>query len=205
MGADAPYYLFGHSMGSFVTRAYLAAHADGLAGVVICGTGFVEPVVSRAGNFLARIIARICGERAHSKLLHSLADGAYIKQIADPRTQVDWLSFDEANVDAYIADPACGFMFTAAGYAALTDLTARACSPATVAAYPKDLPLFYIAGESDPVGGNGAGVLRSADLARSAGVASVEVKIYPGMRHEILNGAGRTKVYEDVLAFLTNR
>lgn len=197
-----PLFLFGHSMGSFVVRAYLARHAYGLSGAIICGTGFMPPRTSAAGNMLARAICRTRGERYHSKLLHSMGAGAYSQDIDNAETELDWLSHNKDNVDRYIADEACGFMFSAGGYAALTDLTREVCTPECVATYPKDLPLLYIAGTEDPVGECGEGVSHSADLAHAAGVTDVRCRLYAGMRHEILNEQGRQVVYDDIVAWM---
>lgn len=199
---SVPYFIFGHSMGSFITRVYLTRYAEGLAGAVLCGTGNKSLAVSKAGNLLARAIARRKGERAISPFLHSMADGAYSKAIPDARTPFDWLSADEANVDAFIADEACGFPFTVGAYAALTALTRDAARLDLASRIPHDLPLLFIAGAHDPVGDNGEGVRAAAELVRTAGVKSVDVVLYEGMRHEILNEAGRERVYADVLTWL---
>ena len=199
---QVPYYLFGHSMGSFVTRVYLSRHAEGLAGAVICGTGNQSRALSRAGNFLARRIAASKGETVRSAKLDSLGAGGFAKAIPNARTPLDWLSTDPAVVDAYIADEMCGAMFSAGGYATLTSLTYEAASPSCAEKVPYDLPLLFIAGSDDPVGDGGRGVRAAADLARRAGSADVEVKLYEGMRHEILNEPGHARVYDDVLTWL---
>lgn len=199
---NTPYYLFGHSMGSFIVQAYLQEHWAGLAGAVLCGTGCQPVLASRLGNKLARLIARRRGERAVSTLLFRLADGAYARAVENPRTSFDWLSHNESNVDAYCADELCGARFTAAGYAALTDLTERAARVDRACSVPVDLPLLYIAGAEDPVGACGRGVEAAADVMRCAGVQDVMVKLYDGMRHEILNEEGRRQVYDDVIAWL---
>ncbi|MCI8469611.1 MAG: alpha/beta hydrolase [Eggerthellaceae bacterium] len=197
-----PYYLFGHSMGSLVTRVYIASHGAGLAGAVICGTSNPPLIASRAGNLLARAVAAVRGDDARSKLLHSLTDGAFARAIPDARTPFDWLSRDPAVADAFIADEAAGAMFSAGAYATLTELAKRAGSPQAYAGVPKDLPVLYIAGDADPVGDEGKGVTRSADDLRAAGVADVTLTLYGGMRHEILNEIGHEEVYADVLAWL---
>ena len=120
---QTPYILFGHSMGSFVVRAYLARHAEGLAAAVICGTGTQPLALSKAGNFVARRIAASKGEDYRSAFLDGLGAGAFAKQIENARTPFDWLSTDPVVVNAYIADEMCGAMFSAGGYATLTDLT----------------------------------------------------------------------------------
>lgn len=201
-GSLPPLFLFGHSMGSFVVRAYLACHAYGLAGAIICGTGFMPPRTSAAGNAVARLVARVRGADYNSKLLHNMGVGAYAQDIEGAETEVDWLSHNKENVQRYIADEACGFMFSAGGYATVTDLMHEVCSPDCVASYPKNLPLLYIAGTEDPVGECGEGVSKAADLAHGAGVKDVRCRLYAGMRHEILNEHGRQVVYDDVVAWM---
>jgi len=201
-GELPPLFLFGHSMGSFVVRAYLARHSEGLAGAIVCGTGNMAPRTSMVANLLSRLIARMRGEDFRSKLLHNLGVGGYAQDIEGAETDLDWLSHNRANVEAYQADPACGFMFSAGGYATLTDLTRFVCTKECVDAYPKDLPLLYIAGTEDPVGDCGAGVSQAADLAHGAGVADVRCRLYAGMRHEILNERGRQVVFDDVASWM---
>ncbi len=200
-----PYILFGHSMGSFIAYAYLARHGEGVAGGVICGTGRMPTAVSRMGNVLARFVARTKGERCRSSLLHSLGAGGFSKKIDSPRTANDWICTDAAVVDAYDADPLCGQMFTAGGYATLTDLAHEVATSACASAIPKDLPLLFIAGDGDPVGDFGAGIAKAERLVRDAGVRDVEVIVYPGMRHEILNEPEHERVYRDVLAWVESR
>ena len=192
---QTPYILFGHSMGSFVVRAYLAA-------AVICGTGTQPLALSKAGNFVARRIAASKGEDYRSAFLDGLGAGAFAKQIENARTPFDWLSTDPAVVDAYIADEMCGAMFSAGGYATLTDLTGEVASPSCAAKVPKDLPVLFVSGAEDPVGACGKGVQAAADLLRHAGVSDVEVKLYEGMRHEILNEPEHAQVYGDVLDWI---
>ncbi len=199
---QTPYFLFGHSMGSFVVRVYLSRYAEGLSGAVICGTGNQSRALSKAGNFLARRIAASKGETARSEKLDAMGAGGFAKDIPNARTPLDWLSCDPAVVDAYIADDMCGAMFSAGGYATLTSLTDEAASPACAAKIPRELPLLFIAGAQDPVGEHGRGVRAAAELVRRAGVRDVEVKLYEGMRHEILNEPGAAQVYEDVLAWV---
>ncbi len=200
-----PRFVFGHSMGSFVVRCYVAEHGRGLSGAVVCGTGFVPVATSRAGNALARLIARVRGEDHRSPLLHRLADGGYASKVPGARTEYDWLSVDEGNVADYLADERCGFPFSAGGYATLTELTARCCTAACARAVPHDLPLLFVAGAQDPVGDDGRGVRRAADLARAAGSTDVTVRLYEGMRHEILNETRRDVVVRNVIDWLDER
>lgn len=200
--AGTPMFVFGHSMGSFVVRNYIALYGDGLAGAILCGTGFVSPATSRAGRGVARLIAKTRGENYRSALLHSMAEGAYSRAIPSRRTDLDWLSVNEENVDRYLADEQCGFMFSAGGYATLTDLTAEVCTLECAQRVPRSLPLLYISGAEDPVGDDGRGVFASAELAKRAGSVDVTCKLYDGMRHEILNETGHELVFNDIRKWL---
>lgn len=202
-GAQAPYILFGHSMGSFLVRTYLARHPHAVNAAVICGTGQQPAALSAGGNMLARLLCAVKGERFRSSFLDNMGAGSYAKGIPNARTKFDWLATDPAVVDAYFADPLAGFMFTVAGYAALTSLTAEMVKPSCAQAVPKDLPLLFIAGEEDPVGDCGRGVRAAAQQYRNAGCACVEEILYSGMRHEILNEPIRQQVCQDVCDWLS--
>ncbi|MBO4365978.1 MAG: lysophospholipase [Eggerthellaceae bacterium] len=199
---ETPYYLFGHSMGSFIVRAYLARYGRGLAGAIVCGTGQQPLVASRFAGALSRNIGRRKGFAYRSKLMEGLAMGAYAKAVKDARTPFDWLNTDPAKVEEYIADPACGMMFSVGGYASLTDLTAEVATRQCVERVPEGLPVLFIAGAEDPVGDNGKGVRAAAQAMQQYSKAQVETKIYDGMRHEILNEPRHAEVYADVLTWL---
>lgn len=197
-----PYVLYGHSMGSFIARAYIARYGSQLDACVLSGTGNVPAGMSKMGNSLARFIASIRGDHYRSKLIDNMGAGAYGKKIENARTPLDWLSTDPAVVDAYIADDKCGFMFTVGGYATLLDLTAEVVTPECAEKVPKDLPVFLVAGDGDPVGDMGEGVKAAAELLRSAGVQTVDCKIYEGMRHEIHNEKGKEQVFDDIATWI---
>lgn len=199
---QTPYILFGHSMGSFIVRAYLARYGEDVAAAVICGTGQQPLPLSKAGNALARFLAKTKGSAYRSTLLDNMGVGAFAKQIENPRTPHDWICTDPAVVDAYIADELCGAMFSVGGYATLTDLTAEVVTASCAAKVPKSLPVLFIAGAEDPVGACGKGVRAAAEQLRHAGVQDVEVKLYEGMRHEILNEPGRARVYTETVDWI---
>ncbi len=204
VGTEVPYVFFGHSMGSFITRVYLSRHAEGLAAAVICGTGTIPVATSKAGHAAASVVATVRGQDYLSKTLDSLGSGSYSKAAPGP-TGFEWLSHDKDNVARYVADDECGFMFSAGGYCALTNLTATACSPACAAAAPCDLPLLYIGGDGDPVGDMGKGVVAAAQLAKDNGSVDVTCKIFSKMRHEILNEKGKMQVYRAVSDWLERK
>lgn len=199
---DVPYVMYGHSMGSFITRAYIARYGSELSACVLSGTGNVAAPLSRFGRSLARLLATMRGETYRSSFIDNMGAGGYGKQIENARTNLDWLSTDPNVVDAYIADDLCGFMFTVGGYATLLDLTAEVVTPQCASGVPKDLPVFFVAGAGDPVGDMGKGVRAAAQLLRDAGVKKVDERIYDGMRHEIHNEIGREQVYDDVASWI---
>ena len=200
--SGVPYVMYGHSMGSFIVRAYIARHGDGLAAAVLSGTGNVPEGLSKMGRSMARALAAMRGETYHSKMIDGMGAGGYGKKIENARTPLDWLSTDDAVVDAYIADPKCGFMFTVGGYATLLDLTAEVVTAECAAKVPKALPCLFVAGDGDPVGDFGKGGEAAAKLLRDAGVETVDCTIYKGMRHEIHNEIGHEKVYSDIAEWI---
>lgn len=202
VASGTPYFIFGHSMGSLVLRSYLPRYGSGLAGAIICGTANEATAVSRTGNLAARAIAAVRGDDYRSSLLHALADGAYSRAIKNARTPFDWLSRDPAVADAFMADEACGFMFSAGAYATLTELAARANSPAAYRATPHELPLLFVAGDADPVGDCGRGVAKAAESMERAGAEDVTLKLFSDMRHEILNELGKEEVYDFILEWI---
>ena len=200
-----PYVIFGHSMGSFVTRVYLTRHGEGVSAAVLCGTGQQPKIQSVGGRAITALIGAARGERAHSGLVHALGDGAYSK-IEGARTPLDWLATDPDVVDDFIRDPLCGETFTVGGYHTLSSLVADATDARLARKVPRELPMLFVAGAEDPVGDCGRGVDAAAAEYRSAGVAHVEERLYPGVRHEILNEAAvRDQVMADVSDFLSRQ
>lgn len=196
---NVPFILFGHSMGSFMARTLLAKHPDsGICGAVICGTAWMPGAVIGAGKLLADTICKMSGEQKASKLLQVMMFGSYNKKIEHPRTHCDWLSRDRKIVDTYVADPLCGFIPSAGLVRSMMEGLQCIQNEKNLDAMRKDLPVFFIAGGDDPVGGYGAGVQRAVEEFKKHGMEQVSLKIYPLGRHEILNEINRQEVYEDV-------
>lgn len=198
-----PYFFFGHSLGSYMTRVYISRYGHGLSGAILSGTGTVDPATSKVGYALARAIAAIRGDDYKSTFLDSMGVGAYAKAFED-EGQFAWLSVNKQNVAAYEADEACGFMFSAGGYASVCALTAEACSKSCAEQVPHGMPLLFVSGSEDPVGDMGKGVRSAAQLAQDAGQTDVRMHLYGGLRHEILNEApeAREQVYNDIRSWL---
>lgn len=197
-----PHLILGHSMGSFILRNYLAEHGEGLAGAIVCATGHLAPALSGAGRLLSRFLHAIKGAEHKSPLIDSMSTGAYSKQIEGAQTTHDWLSRDDAVVQAYLDDPGCGFSFTTGGNIALTTLTGDMVKRSTVEAVPKHLPLLFLAGEEDPVGEKGVAVKKAVALFEDTGHDKVTLILYPQMRHELLNEIGKEQVYSDLMNWI---
>ena len=182
-----PYFILGHSMGSFVTREYLLRYGGDLTAAVICGTGwFPGPLCS-----VARAAAALCGVfggwQKPAPLVDRLMSKDNNKAFAPARTPFDWLSRDTAEVDKYMADLRCGFLFTARGYYDMFTGLKSLSRLHRLAALPGNLPVLFISGDADPIGTQGKGVSTVAQQFRDAGVRDVTVRLYPGARHELFN------------------
>lgn len=195
-----PTFLLGHSMGSFAARLYIARYGRELTGAVISGTGAGMAVLPAAAA--VKKLAGGRGGKKPCKTLDKLAFGGYNSAIRKPKTPFDWLSRDAASVAAYITDPYCGFVFSASAFGDLFTGLYRANKKECFESVPKELPILMVSGDQDPVGDYGRGVRKVFENLRAAGVRDVELKLYPGGRHEMLNELNRAQVYEDVLRFL---
>ena len=196
---DVPFILFGHSMGSFMARTILAKYPDsGITAAVICGTGWQPAPVLAAGKAACALVCRAKGERAPSPLLQAMAFGTYNRKVEHPRTPYDWISRDNSVVNAYKADPLCGFTPTAGPMRDMMEGIAYIQREENLAKMGKALPVLFIAGGDDPVGSYGAGVRTAAEAFRKAGMERVDVRIYPLCRHELLNEINREEIMDDV-------
>ncbi|XXX78607.1 alpha/beta hydrolase [Sorangium sp. So ce134] len=197
-----PVVLFGHSMGSSLVQAYLIERGGSIDGAVLSGSsGKPSPLVD-AGRLLARAERRRLGERGKSQLLQSMSFDSFNKLFAPARTPFDWLSRDRAEVDAYMADPRCGFPATVSLWIDLLDAMVEIAQPERLSQIPKDLPVYVFSGSRDPVGGPLKGVTQMLEGYRAAGLRRVTHRIYPGGRHEMLNEINREEVARDLLAWL---
>ncbi|MBC8570825.1 alpha/beta fold hydrolase [Zongyangia hominis] len=198
-----PYFLLGHSMGSFVARDYMSKFAYELDGVLLSGTAGPN-LLADIGISIAENQISTKGPKAKSPKLDHLFFGGYNKKIRSPRTKFDWLSRDESVVEKYIQDPWCGYLFTTTGYRDEALLLKKVNHSMWAKTVPSHLPVFLFSGNQDPVGGYGKGVTKVYHQLKRAGVADITLKLYEGGRHEMLNETNRQDVYLDVLDWLTN-
>lgn len=198
-----PVFLLGHSMGSFVARAYVAQFSD-LSGAVFSGTSGENPGAA-AGIALAGLVEKFKGDHYRSPLIDHIAFGAYNKKYENPRTNFDWLSRDTAEVDKYIADPYCGFLFTATGYKDMFTILQYVSGKNWYRAVPKELPILLLSGSMDPVGSYGKGVRQVKSDLLKTGHEDVTLKLYDEGRHEMFNEINNKEVMKDLLSWLDQR
>lgn len=200
-----PYYLLGHSMGSFLVRCYVKDHGAGLRGAILSGTGWFGAPALKAALGLTGLLCALGQARKPALLVDRLAFGASNRPFAPNRTPFDWLSRDDGEVDAYIADPCCGFPFTARGYQDMFRGLDSLRDLPSLGRIPKELPFLLLSGDQDPVGAMGAGVARVADALRQAGVREVEVRLFPGGRHEMFHETNAADAFDALIAWLGKR
>lgn len=198
---DVPYFLLGHSMGSFYARQYLCEYGSELSGAIIMGTGCQPKALVLTAKTLCRVLAVFLGWHHRSKFVANLSFMGYNKGL-EGRTDSDWLNRDAAEVDKYIADPKCGFTFTLNAYYSMFTGILRLYDPLLLAQVPKELPLLFLAGDADPVGEQGKGVLRAVQSLKDAGVQNIRCILYPGARHELLLERNRLEVFANIRNWL---
>jgi alpha-beta hydrolase superfamily lysophospholipase len=196
---QAPIVFLGHSTGSWIGQQFVSEHGGGLAGIVYSGSNGKPPPIAALGRLVARAERMRQGRRGRSRLVNSLMFDAFNKPFEPARTRFDWLSRDETEVDAYVADPLCGFDVTNQLAIDLLDALPRLIVPERLAKIPKDMPIYVFSGERDPVGANIQGLI---DALKAAGFTRLTTRIYPGARHETLNETNRDEVTRDLIAWL---
>jgi alpha-beta hydrolase superfamily lysophospholipase len=191
-----PYFILGHSMGSFLTRQYLGLHGEGLNGAVIMGTSDLPGALLGSAAVLCRLMAIFRGWQYRSPLIDSFIIRGYERKMG-----MEWLSKNEKSTNSYAEDPRCGFAFTLNGFYHFFRTVERVNGLEVAGQFPKDIPILFTAGSEDPVGSNGKCVATVYSRYKKQG-ANARIKLYPGDRHEILNELDRLAVFEDILAWM---
>ncbi len=197
-----PYFLFGHSMGSFLTRTYLCVYPGTVTGAILSGTGQEKAPLVAAGRAISSAVCALKGPDTVSDLVYTLSLGGYNKQFRPNRTTADWISRDEKVVDAYLADPFCTFKPTAGLFRDMMEGLQFISDKKNLAKMDPNTPVYLFSGDNDPVGSNGKGVEKVYGYFKSAGTRDLTMKLYPGGRHEMLNELNRDEVWADVLSWL---
>ena len=198
---DLPLILFGHSMGSLAVRCYLKRYPDVPDGVFVCGSPSAAFGLE-LGERVRAVLAKKKGASYQSKRLADAVFSGFQKPFRDEGRDNAWICSDPAVVDAYNADPLCTFCFTLNGYEALLYLLRTAYSETEWRVTKPELPIRFLSGADDPCRGNDEKFAQAAQLLRQVGYQNVSSRLFPGMRHEILNETEKSLVYHDVLETL---
>lgn len=199
---EAPHFVLGHSMGSFVARRLLAESGNSMDGAILVGTGGTLKglaVLKASSSLLNKMMPR------NRSVFNKLFDLVNNRRFRKEKSDTAWLSVNQANRDAFNNDKLCGIPFSNNGFYTLFSLYANATKQTWADTIPKGLPILFISGEQDPIGNFGQGIKQTVNDLKADGFEQISSKLYPGMRHEILNETGRTEVYEDISQWLETR
>ena len=205
MYPNIPYFIFGHSMGSFIVRNYITEYGEDLAGAIICGTGDIPNFKAKSGLLLIKILTLFKGSKYRSKFINNMALGNNNKHFTEPKFGERWLTKDEEKVREYMEDPKCGFIFTLNGYRTLMESIIKNNKTSKRLCTPEDLPLLIISGADCPLGEFGEGIKRVYKKYKKAGIKDITWKLYENDRHEILNETDRDVVYNDILGWINKK
>ena len=199
---ELPFFILGHSWGSFLVQAYIEDPAVPLKGCILSGTRGPGGVKIKTGAFLLALIALLKGARRYSKIAAALSTGSYNKPFRPNRTSFDWLSRDEKEVDAYVADPFCGKRCSSGFYRDMIRSLAAIHRKKALAKINKNLPVYIVCGSADPVGEMGSSPTALVNAYRNQGIRNLEFAVYPEARHEAFNETNREEVTKHLLNWL---
>lgn len=197
-----PFYLFGHSMGTWVVQQLLIQEPALADAAILSGPNGEVGLLTRIGRLIARIERLRQGRHGRSDVINSLSFAAFNRRFAPNRTSFDWLSRDEQAVDRYIADSCCGFIATNQFWVDLLDAIVDIASPESRSKIRRDLPIYIFSGRNDPVNRQGRGAEYLAETFRSMGIRNVSYRVYPQARHETLNELNRDEVIGHITEWL---
>ena len=197
-----PVVMLGHSMGSYIAQSYLMRHPEDADLLILSASTLASPLEVRSGHLLASILAAVA-PRSRSRLLNYMGFNAFNRRFRPARTDMDWLSRDEAEVDTFIADPLCGGPYSNALWRDLTSGLIEISSRAAINRVPVGLPILITGGSDDPVGGD-QGMRRLHKAYANSGHVALSLSIYAGGRHEMLNETNRDQVTADLLDWIDN-
>ena len=201
---ELPNFILGHSMGSFCLRQYLTKYSNDVFGAIIMGTGWIPSTAALLGKTIATNTCKSKGSHTVNPLLIKLTLEPYNKPFAPARTNCDWLSRDEKQVDLYVNDKLCGFDFTAGAYKDFFTILEKIAKNRQLIGMRKSLPILITSGSVDPVGGKKACEKLNAQYKR-CGIDDVTLKLWENDRHEILNELDKSDVYQYIYNWLKSK
>lgn len=202
---DKKIILFGHSMGSLLSRKYVIKYGDDLTALILSGTASFMKGLGTVGLVSANVISTFRGRNKKNKFLKSISFSEFNKTFKPNRTELDWISTDEHQVDLFEADPFRTADFSLSVFIDIIKGSKEMNKQVSFNATPKSLPIYIFSGDKDPVGEMGKGILRVVKQYNKAGISDVTLKLYKGGRHEMLNETNREEVEHDVISWLNRR
>lgn len=199
---DKKVFVLGHSMGSFIARYFAILYSKSIDGLIVMGTGNNTQLEIKLGKAVANIYIKLGKGKVQTKLLDTLIFKMFNIGFILERDENAWLTRDKASREEFAKDPYCGIKFTAYAFRDLFEGVEFVTEEKNVARIRKDLPIFVLSGDKDPVGGNGRMVKKAYELYREQGIKNLKIKLYKDMRHEILNEVGKQEVYKDIIAWI---
>lgn len=200
---DTKLFIFGHSMGSFIGRRYIQKYGNLIDGIIISGTGNNIKISVDAGLHIAQKHLKEHGPNNPDKLLDRLMFGRLNKSIHKPRTDLDWICTDDKVVDEYESSELRGLIATTSFFHDFLKGISMVENKEYINAIPKNLPVLFISGENDPVGGiKCSGVKRAYNDMIKCGINNVSIKIYEGLRHELVNETKKDVVMNDIFNWI---
>lgn len=200
-----PIYLFSHSMGSFASQEYIMRYPDKIDGLILSGSNGEQGIALTGGKIISKIEMMIRGKKAKSKLMNYLTFGHYNKNFQPEVTGVEWLTRDKNEQIKYLNNPYCGSIFPASFYYDFLNHLQYIENEDHFDKIPKNIPIYILSGDQDPVGDFGRGISRLKDRYEKCGVKDLTSKLYEGARHELLNEINRTEIIEDIIQWLNKR
>jgi len=201
---DVPYYLMGHSMGSFMARKYICMYGDELDGIIIMGTGHQATPMVIGGKLMINLVGLLKGDRYRSKFLSDAMFGSYGARIKDDKTPNAWLTRDKEIVKAYNNNKLNTFLFTVNGYKGMIRTILYVRDKKNIEKIPSSLPMLMVSGMDDPVGEYSAGVRRAYKTYHDY-LEEVDLRLYEDCRHEILNELNKEDIYADIYEWIMSK
>ncbi|NBI06981.1 alpha/beta hydrolase [Senegalia massiliensis] len=196
--SNLPIILLGHSFGSFISQEYIIKYGESIDGLILSGSAKMEGIPIKLGQIISTIQKKIYDDKNKANLIDKASFGNFNKKIKHPISKFSWLTRDEEQVEKYDEDPLCGTIFPIIYYYYFFDGLSKLYIKERLENIPKNLPIFIFSGDKDPVGGYGKQVKKLYETYKDIGIKNVNIKLYPGGRHEMLNEINRKEVYNHI-------
>lgn len=200
-----PYIILGHSMGSIIARRYVQLYPKDMDGLILTGTGLLSQWKGTLLVFMLKIITLVTGKKRRLQWMNNLVIGSFNKGFKPTRTESDWISSDEHEVDAYVHDPYSGFLVSNQLIYSVMKTMMKTAQLNEISKMSSNLPILLISGKADPFGDNGKGVRRLGKILKKGGITHITVQLYKQKRHEILFEKDKETVWRHMLDWMSRQ